>query len=115
VVRNGTIVSAPGSLDLGRTTRLANRAQRRALRALYRGCGIPGCDVSFDRCTIHHVVWWRHGGPTDLWNLLPVCSRHHHHIHDRGWQLSLGPNRELTIVTPSGQVMTTGPPHRWAA
>ncbi|MFZ4719431.1 MAG: HNH endonuclease signature motif containing protein [Ilumatobacteraceae bacterium] len=115
VVRNGTIVSAPGSLDLGRTTRLANRAQRRALRALYRGCGIPGCDVSFDRCTIHHVVWWRHGGPTDLWNLLPVCSRHHHLIHDRGWQLSLGPNRELTIVTPSGRVMTTGPPHRWAA
>ncbi|MFZ4719977.1 MAG: HNH endonuclease signature motif containing protein, partial [Ilumatobacteraceae bacterium] len=108
VVRNGTIVSAPGSLDLGRTTRLANRAQRRALRALYRGCGMPGCDVSFDRCTIHHVVWWRHGGRTDLCNLLPVCNRHHHLIHDRGWQLSLGPNRELTIVTPSGRVMTTG-------
>ena len=115
VVRNGTIVSAPGSLDLGRTTRLANRAQRRALRALYRGCGIPGCDVSFDRCTIHHVVWWRNGGTTDLCNLLPVCNRHHHLIHDRGWQLTLGPNRELTVTTPSGRVMTTGPPHRWAA
>ena len=114
-VRNGVVVAAPGSLDLGRTTRLANRAQRRALRALYRGCGVPGCDVSFDRCTIHHVLWWRHGGTTDLCNLLPMCNRHHHLVHDNGWQLSLGPNRELTVTTPSGKVMSTGPPRRWAA
>ena len=114
-VRNGVIVSAAGSLDLGRTTRLANRAQRRALRALYRGCAVPGCDIPFDRCTIHHVVWWRHGGHTDLQNLLPVCNRHHHLVHDRGWQLALGPNRELTVTTPSGRVMSTGPPQRWAA
>ena len=115
VVRNGVVISAPGALDLGRTTRLASRAQRRALRALYRGCGMPGCDVTFDRCTIHHVVWWRHGGPTDLGNLLPVCNRHHHLVHDRGWLLQLGPNRQLTVTTPSGRVMTTGPPRRWAA
>lgn len=115
VVRNGVVVTAPGALDLGRTTRLANRAQRRALRALYRGCGVPGCDVSFDRCTIHHIVWWRHGGATDLHNLVPLCNRHHHLVHDRGWQLKLGPNRELTVTTPSGRVMTTGPPRRWAA
>ncbi len=115
VVRNGVVVSAPGQLDLGRTTRLANRAQRRALRALYRGCGVPGCDVTFDRCKIHHIHWWRHGGPTDLANLLPLCHRHHHLVHDGGWQLQLGPNRELTVATPSGRVMTTGPPQRWAA
>ncbi len=115
VVRNGVIISAPGRLDLGRTTRLANRAQRRALRALHHSCAIPGCDVRFDHCTIHHITWWRHGGRTDLANLLPICSRHHHLVHDRGWQLSLGPNRELTVTTPSGRVMTTGPPRRWAA
>jgi hypothetical protein len=115
VVRNGVIISAPGQLDLGRTTRLANRAQRRALRALHRSCAIPGCDVRFDHCTIHHITWWRHGGRTDLANLLPICNRHHHLVHDQGWQLSLGPNRELTVTTPSGRVMTTGPPRRWAA
>lgn len=115
VVRNGVVVSAPGVLDLGRTTRLANRAQRRALRALYRGCGVPGCDITFDRCTIHHVVWWRHGGPTDLENLVPLCNRHHVLVHHRGWQLALGPHRELTVTTPAGRVMTTGPPRRWAA
>jgi len=115
VVRNGVVVAAPGRLDLGRTTRLANRAQRRALRALYRGCGVPGCDIGFDRCTIHHIIWWRHGGTTDLCNLIPLCNRHHHLVHDRGWTLSLGPNRELTVTTPTGKVMATGPPRRWAA
>ncbi len=115
VVRNGVIISAPGRLDLGRTTRLANRAQRRALRALHHSCAIPGCDVRFDHCTIHHIIWWRRGGRTDFANLLPLCSRHHHLVHDRGWHLSLGPNRELTVTTPSGRVMTTGPPRRWAA
>ncbi len=115
VVRNGVIVTAPGRLDLGRTSRLANRAQRRALRALHRTCAIPGCDTTFDHCTIHHITWWRHGGNTDLANLIPICHRHHHLVHHRGWQLSLAPNRELTVTTPSGRVMTTGPPQRWAA
>lgn len=115
VVRNGVVISAPGSLDLGRSTRLANGHQRRALRALYRGCAMPGCDTGFDLCTIHHVRWWRHGGTTDLANLLPLCNRHHHLVHDSGWQLHLGPNRELTVTTPSGRTMSTGPPRRWAA
>ena len=42
-------------LHLGRTTRLANRAQRRALRALYSSCAIPGCTGAYDRCKLHHV------------------------------------------------------------
>jgi hypothetical protein len=36
VVRNGIVLHAPGQLVLGRTTRIASRAQRRALRALNR-------------------------------------------------------------------------------
>ena len=114
-MRNGVVVSAPGRLDLGRTTRLANRAQRRALRALYRGCGVPGCDATFDRCTIHHIRWWRHGGATDLSNLLPLCHGTTTWCTTAGWTLHLGPNRELTVTTPSGRVMTTGLPRRWAA
>ncbi len=66
VVRNGVVIHAPGQLDLGRTTRLANRAQRRALRALYSTCAIPGCAVRYSRCKLHHIIWWRNGGRTDL-------------------------------------------------
>jgi len=115
VVRDGVVLHAPGNLDLGRTTRLANRAQRRALRGFYSSCAIPGCAVSFDRCKLHHVTWWRHGGATDLHNLVPVCSQHHHKIHDAGWTIALGPNRELTVGLPDGTVRNNGPPRRHAA
>ncbi len=94
VVRNGVVLHAPGEMNLGRGTRLASRDQRRSLRGLYRGCAVPGCPVGFDRCKIHHVIWWRHGGRTDLDNLLPVCSKHHSRLHADGWLLELGPHRE---------------------
>jgi hypothetical protein len=115
VVRNGVVIDAPGELNLGRTTRIANRAQRRALGALYATCAIPGCHVRYSRTKLHHVIWWRHQGLTDLDNLLPVCERHHHNIHHDGWTLTLTPNRMLTIQFPDGQIMTTGPPQRGAA
>jgi hypothetical protein len=115
VVRNGVVLHAPGRLDLGRASRVASRAQRRALRGLYATCAIPGCAVKYDNCKLHHVVWWEHGGVTDLHNLLPLCERHHHCVHDRGWLLTLGPRRQLRVETPDGQVMTTGPPRREAA
>jgi hypothetical protein len=112
VVRNGVVLHAPGTLDLGRTTRLANRAQRRVLRALYPTCAILGCEARFELCKVHHVVWWEHGGATDLDNLLPLCSRHHHDVHDGGWQLKLAPDRQLTVTYPNGTTQTTGPPQR---
>jgi hypothetical protein len=115
VVRNGVVLYAPGELNLGRTTRLANRAQRRALRGLYRGCAIPGCAIGYDRCKLHHILWWRHGGTTDLDNLIPICTRHHAKIHNDGWIIELGPNRELTLRLPDGTIHNTGPPGRRTA
>ena len=115
IVANGIVLHAPGQLNLGRTTRLANRAQRRALRGLYSTCAIPGCGVHSDRCKLHHIIWWRHGGRTDLDNLLPVCARHHTKIHDHGWIVELGPHRQLTLRLPDGTIHNTGPPSRRAA
>jgi hypothetical protein len=114
-VRNGVVVDAGGQLDLGRSSRLPNRAQRRALRGLYSTCAIPGCVVRFSRTKLHHVVWWRRGGATDLANLLPLCEIHHQRVHHNGWLLTLTPGRTLTVALPDGQVMTTGPPKRNAA
>ncbi len=48
-------------------------------------------------------------------NLLPLCAHHHGKVHDAGWQLALGPNRELTVTFPDGTVHNTGPPARRAA
>ena len=114
-VRNGVVIEAPGNLNLGRTTRLANRAQRRALRGLYATCAMPGCCVRYSRTKLHHVIWWRNSGLTNLDNLLPVCEVHHQKIHTCGWAVSLGSNRELTVTLPDGQIMSTGPPQRGAA
>ena len=105
------IIAADGiSLYLGRTTRTANRAQRRALRAMYRCCAIPGCTAVFDNCQIHHLTWFRHLGTTDIDNLLPLCHKHHHCVHEGGWKLALDTRRNLTITYPNGTIMTTGPP-----
>lgn len=112
VVRNGVVLHAPEKLDAGRTTRLANRAQRRALHALYRTCAIPECTVKYDRCKLHHVTWWRNGGRTDLANLLPLCSHHHTRVHNDGWVITLGVNRELTIGFPDGTRRRSRPPRR---
>lgn len=97
-------------LDAGRTIRHANRAQRRALRAMYRTCAIEHCDVPFDRCEIHHVVPWELGGVTDLAGLVPVCSRHHHTVHELGWQLDLTPDRTLTVTDRDGAPLFVGRP-----
>jgi hypothetical protein len=92
--------SAGEVLDCGREVRVANRAQRRALRAMYHTCAYPHCDVSFDRCDIHHVIAWLRHGRTDLDNLLPLCSRHHHLVHEGRWRLTLDKHRVITIHRP---------------
>jgi hypothetical protein len=102
----------PRDLDLGRSQRLASAAQRRALRALCPTCAIPGCEVRFSRLRMHQVWLWEHGGPTDLDNLLPICTHHHSRVHDHGWQLKLLPDRTLEVTFRDGETMTAGPPLR---
>ena len=94
----------------GRQRRLASRSQRRALKMMYQTCAIPGCTVNSRYCEPHHILYWRNQGNTDLDNLLPLCTRHHHNVHEGGWKLALTTNRTLTITYPDGTTQTTGPP-----
>lgn len=104
-------------VNVGRTYRTATTAQRLALRAIYDTCAIPGCDATFDWCHIHHLDFWENGGRTDLDNLVPLCSRHHHHAHEGGWELKLLPDRTLRTWRPNGtphsEAMPNGPVSRW--
>ena len=89
-------------IDVGRSKRLATVHQRRALEAIYPTCAIPECEVIFDHCNVHHIDYWENGGSTDLNNMVPLCSRHHHAAHEGGWKLQLNPEtRELTICSLS--------------
>jgi hypothetical protein len=95
-------------LAVGRQCRLATRAQRRALRAMYRTCCMPGCTVPFDACRIHHVNFWEHFGVTDLDNLVPICELDHHLVHEGGWTLELHTGRRITLHRPDGTVSFDG-------
>ncbi|HPU12307.1 MAG TPA: DUF222 domain-containing protein [Aeromicrobium sp.] len=78
-------------LDLGRRDRFHSVAQRRALALRDLGCAFPGCDRPPGWCESHHLVPWGRGGETTVNDGVLLCSRHHHEVHDRGWQLQLNP------------------------
>ena len=95
--------------DMGRSTRTATPTQRARLAAMHATCAHPGCRVLYSRCRIHHVTFWgEHLGPTDEDNLLPVCDKHHHLVHERGWTLTMTPDRVATWSLPDGTIYSTG-------
>ena len=87
------------AFDLGRTSRVVSLPLRRLLSDVDgERCRFPGCS-RVTKLHAHHVRYWSHGGPTDLANLVLVCSRHHTLIHSEGFQLVLTPDRQLTVRT----------------
>ncbi|TAK69663.1 MAG: DUF222 domain-containing protein [Actinomycetota bacterium] len=78
--------SAGVPLDLGRATRTVSGGQRKAVWLRDQHCRFPGCDRGI--AEVHHIVEWSRGGKTDLANLLGLCLRHHHAVHEGGWRLS---------------------------
>jgi hypothetical protein len=79
-------------IDVGRRTRKIPPALRRALRERDHGrCQYPGCDSR--RTDAHHIRHWANGGHTNLNNLISLCQRHHHHIHDQD---------HIIAATPAG-------------
>jgi hypothetical protein len=90
-------------LDLGRTQRLPNRAQRRALMVRDGGCRFPGC-TERRYVEAHHVRHWLDGGPTDLANLVLLCWFHHHAVHEGGFRLCFEAG-VVTVWRPDGTLV----------
>jgi hypothetical protein len=104
-------LTRPVGLDHGRSRRHATTRQRRALRAMYRTCAIPGCARHVAITEAHHIHYWEHGGHTDLANLLPLCRHHHDRLHAERWRLTMGAERSISVHARDGTLlMTTGPP-----
>jgi hypothetical protein len=99
-------------LDYGRATRTIPAPLFNALVIRDRHCRFPGCDRPTHWCQGHHIRFWDHGGPTQLANLVLVCSRHHHLLHRPGWHTKLLPDATLEITDPRGRHRTTSPPDR---
>jgi hypothetical protein len=82
-------------LDLGRTSRLFSRAQRKALRIRDQRCRAEGCGVPAAWTEAHHKDPWAGGGPTDLANGICLCSFHHHRAHDDAYTTEYLPNGDV--------------------
>jgi hypothetical protein len=87
-------------IDVGRSKRVIQPAQRRALQARDKQCRWPGCDRPATYTSGHHLVHWIRGGPTDLDNLILLCHRHHWMVHEGKWQLVQTDDRRLLAVPP---------------
>ncbi|MYD40280.1 MAG: DUF222 domain-containing protein [Acidimicrobiia bacterium] len=84
-------------VGLGR--RSATPAQRIALIARDRGC--VGCGADPAWCQAHHIVHWAAEGPTDIDNLVLLCSRCHHRVHDEDWEVQQATQGEYVLQPPS--------------
>jgi hypothetical protein len=105
-----TVVEDAGGnvLALGRMRREPPAAMVRQVRYRDRGCRFPGCGTrAFTQA--HHIVWWRHGGRTDLDNLLLICSFHHRLVHEYGWRVRREPDGGLGWFRPDGRRYRAGP------
>jgi hypothetical protein len=87
-------------VELGRQKRVVSPQLRKALEGRDRHCRWPGCTRPGSWCEAHHVVPWTRGGPTNLDNLLMLCSRHHVQVHEGRWQLLLHPDGRVEVIRP---------------
>jgi hypothetical protein len=78
-------------LHVGRAHRTAPPRLRRALEVRDQHCAAPGCRIDPSRCEAHHVHEWEHGGGTDLDNMVLLCTRHHHAVHEGRMRISRRP------------------------
>jgi hypothetical protein len=90
-------------LALARGKRTANHDQWRALTARDRGC--IRCGKTPRYCQAHHIHHWRHGGTTDLANLVLLCSRCHHDLHHGHYTITM--THGIPHITTTG---TRAPP-----
>ncbi len=99
---------AGNPLGVGRLSREPSAAMMRQLRYRDHECRFPGCGAR--RFTqAHHIVWWEHGGRTDLDNLVLVCTFHHKLVHEHGWAVRRDEDGTARWFRPDGTPYLAGP------
>ncbi len=99
------VLSGTGAvLDLGHRSRYATPAQRLALGVTWATCAYPGCATPAAFTHAHHIWPAEHGGPTDLDNLVPLCTIHHHLVHEGHVTVSQPERGHVIFTTPAGIV-----------
>ncbi|GAA2109500.1 HNH endonuclease signature motif containing protein [Actinomadura alba] len=107
-------------LDAGKDDKTVPAALERLVRRRDQGCRFPGCHHTAPLSQVHHIIPRSKDGPTELWNLLTLCSFHHLiAVHSWGWDIQLNPDGTTTATAPDGRVLhehhPPGTPPLWAA
>ena len=90
-------------LAVGRRRRRATHAQPLALLRRDGGCARPGCtETRIERLHAHHMRHWRHGGRTDVANMVLLCDADHGVVH----------NLDLVMTRRHGGLVVTAPDGR---
>jgi len=95
------------AVGIGRVSRTPPPWLLRQLRHRDRGCTFPGCE-SRRFLHAHHLEHWGRGGPTDLDNLLLVCTFHHKLVHEYGWRVELDLPGAPSWFRPNGRRFDPG-------
>ena len=82
----GVLFSEGKPLFHGATVRTATKAQWRMLIARDGGC--IGCGAEPRWCQAHHTVPYAQSRRTGIDQLVLVCWRCHHNIHDHNWRIT---------------------------
>ena len=77
-----TFVADGLPFSVGRAQHITPLRTRTQVLHRDRGCRVPGCRATHG-LEIHHIIHWDDHGPTDTWNLVALCPRHHR-LHHRG-------------------------------
>jgi len=104
-------------LTLARSVRYATPVQHQALMVRDGCCVWKHCTMPASASQAHHIMFWEHGGETDLEQLCLLCPFHHRKLHAMGAHIR--PRRDTPRAwyltrDSDGQTIKewTNPPHR---
>lgn len=120
---SSTFIDEGKPVSVGRSQYVVPQRTRTVIEHRDRGCcRVPGCTARHG-LEVHHIIHWEYDGPTDTWNLVLICGKHHR-MHHRG-RLGIEGNADEPdglefrnaygrIIAPSGASPNpaTGPPRR---
>jgi hypothetical protein len=93
-------------LAVGRSRRLATKAQRTALAVRDQGCILCGRPPA--ECQTHHLTDWAEGGRTDVDQMVLLCWAHHREVDLHRWRIEKNPDPD----GPHWRITPT-PRHHW--
>lgn len=96
-------------VSFGRARYTVPRKLFRQVAARDGGCRFPGCCRRVRHCDAHHIKYWRHLGTTEYDNLVLLCSRHHHVVHQQRLDLKLLPSGQLDVTWSDGRCRSSQP------